>query len=121
MSEFIANGVVWMLAIYGLLEIIKTVIRVFSYSNLRSNGIYFIIAAKNQEEKIEGFIRSILFRILYGKEEIMNDIIVVDLESTDNTKEIIEKMAKDYEFLKVSDWKECKEIVDKIAVKKVKK
>ena len=80
----------------------------------KEDGIYVIIAAKNQEEKIEGFLRSIMFKILYGKEEEIKDIIVTDLSSKDKTKEIIEKMAKDYEYLKVSNWKECKDIIDNI-------
>jgi len=36
------------------------------------------------------------------------------LESTDNTKEIAKKLAKDYEILKVLSWKECKDIMDSI-------
>ena len=47
-------------------------------------------------------------------EEEIKDIIVTDLNSKDKTKEIIEKMAKDYEYLKVSNWKECKDIIDNI-------
>ena len=51
---------------------------------------------------------------LNAKEEEIKDIIVTDLNSKDKTKEIIEKMAKDYEYLKVSNWKECKDIIDSI-------
>ena len=81
---------------------------------LKEDGIYIIIAVKNQEERIEGFLRSILFKILYGKEEFIKDIIVTDLNSTDNTKEIVKKMSIDYEYVKVTNWKECKDIIDNI-------
>ena len=47
-------------------------------------------------------------------EEYLKNIIVADLESSDNTKEIAKKMSKDYEALKVISWKECKEIMDSI-------
>ena len=40
---------------------------------------------------------------------------MVDLDSTDDTYEIISKLAKDYNFIKVSDWNECKEIMDEIS------
>ena len=59
-------------------------------------------------------LHAIMFKILYGKEEEIKDIIVTDLNSKDKTKEIIEKMANDYEYLKVSNWKECKDIIDNI-------
>lgn len=112
--EFIAHTIFWTLALYGLFEIIKNIIYLSTYTNFKSDGIYLIIAVKNQEEKIEGFLRTSLFKILYGKEENLKNIIVADLKSTDNTKEIAQKLAKDYEMLKVISWKECKDIMDNV-------
>lgn len=114
MGEFIANAIVWTLAFYGMFEIIKTILYVCSYTNLKSDGIYVIIAAKNQENKIEVFLRSLLFRVLYGKEEYIKEIIVTDLDSKDNTIEILNRMQKDYDCIKVVNWRECKDIVDNI-------
>lgn len=114
MGEFILNAIVWTLALYGIFEIIKTIVYVCSYTNLKSDGIYVIIAAKNQENKIEVFLRSILFRFLYGKEEYIKEIIVTDLDSKDNTIEILNRMQKDYDCIKVVNWRECKDIVDNI-------
>ena len=74
MGNFIINSVLWTFALYGLFELIKQIIYMCTYTNLKEDGIYVIIAAKNQEEK----------------------------------------MAKDYEYLKVSNWKECKDIIDNI-------
>ena len=112
--EFLLNTIFWTLALYGLFEIIKTIIYISTYTKMQPNGIHIIIAIKNQEEKIEGFLRSILFKILYGKEDYLKNIIVVDLKSTDGTKEIVKKMANDYECLKVLNWRECKDIMDNI-------
>ena len=92
MGNFIINSVLWTFALYGLFELIKQIIYMCTYTNLKEDGIYVIIAVKNQEEKIEGFLRSIMFKILYGKEEEIKDIIVTDLNSKDKTKEIIEKI-----------------------------
>ncbi len=114
MLEFIVNTIFWTFTIYGIYEFIKNIIYLTTYTNMKADGIYVIIAVKNQEEKIEGFLRSILFKILYGREEYLKNIIVADLESSDNTKEISKKLAKDYEILKVTSWKECKEIMDSI-------
>ena len=114
MLDFILNGILWTLALYGLFEIIKNIIYICTYTNLKSDGIYIIIAAKNQENKIEGFLRTILFRIMYGKEECVKDVIVTDLDSTDDTMKILSKLSKDYDEIKVVNWKECKEVIDNI-------
>ena len=110
MLEFILSTIFWTLAFYGLFELIKNIIYIFTYTKLKSDGIYLIIAVKNQEEIIEGFLRSTLFKILYGREEYFRNIIVADLESTDKTKEIAKKLSKEYECLKVINWKECRDL-----------
>ena len=114
MLNFIINTIFWTFTLYGIFEFIKNIIYLTTYTNMKANGTYVIIAVKNQEEKIEVFLRSILFKILYGREEYLKNIIVADMESSDNTKEIAKKMAKDYELLKVTSWKECKDIMDNI-------
>lgn len=114
LMEFLLNTAFWTLAIYGLIEIIRTIINISTYTKLKSDGIYLIIAVKNQEDKIEGFLRSTLFKILYGREEELKNIIVADLKSTDNTKEISRRLSKEYDCLKVINWKECKEIIDNV-------
>ena len=114
MLEFIINGLFWILALYGLIEIIKNIIYICTYTNLKSDGIYVIIATKNQENKIEVFLRTILFRIIYGNDDCIKDIIVTDLNSTDDTMKILNKLSKDYDNIKVTNWKECKEVIDSI-------
>ena len=114
MGNFILNSILWTLAIYGAIEIIKTIINIYTYTNLKSDGIYIIIAVKNQEDKIEGFLRNFLFRIIYGKEENIKNIIVTDLGSTDDTTKILDKMEKDYNNIKVSNWKECRDIIENV-------
>jgi len=114
MGDFILSAILWTMAIYGSFELIKTVLNICLHTSLKSEGIYFIIAVKNQENKIEGFLRSLLFRIIYGKEENVKDIIIADLDSTDDTKEILEKLSKDYSQIKVTNWRECKEIIESV-------
>lgn len=114
MLDFIFKGIVWVLALYGLIEIIKTIMYTYTYTNLKPNGIYIIVAVKNQADKIEGFMRTTLFRIIYGKEENIKNVIAVDLNSTDETKQILEKLSNEYENIKVANWKECKEVFDNI-------
>lgn len=112
--DFLIKTIFWTLAIYGLYQIIKNIIYINSYAKFKSDGIYLVIGVKNQEKIIEGFLRAILFKILYGREEYFKSIIVADLESTDNTKEISKKLSKEYECLKVLSWKEVRELMDNI-------
>jgi len=114
MGNFIINSILWTLALYGLFELIKQIIYMCTYTKLRADGTYLIIAVKNQEEKIEGFLRSSLFKIFYGKEEYIKDIIVTDLGSTDKTKDILNKLSIEYDNIKNINWKECKDIIDNI-------
>ena len=111
--EIMISIIIWTLALYGLIEIIKNIVYICSYTKLRSDGIYFIIAVKNQANSIEAFLRSLMFKIIYGKEEI-NNIIIVDLNSQDETKKIIEKLQKEYEQIKILNIKDCVELLESI-------
>ena len=114
MSEFIINSIIYILSIYGLMTVIKEAVRIITYTKLKSNGLYLIIAVKNQENKIEFFLRNLLFRIIYGKEEYIKNIIVADLNSEDSTREILNNLEKEYECINVVNWDECKELVENI-------
>ena len=63
-----------------------------------------VIAVKNQEKQIESFCRSVLFRYLAGKKDYINNIVVTDLNSTDNTKEIVKKLEQDYQCIQLEEW-----------------
>lgn len=114
MLEFVLNTFFWTLAFYGFFELVKNIIYISTYTKLKADGIHVIIAVKNQEEKIEGFLRTIIFKILYGKEDNIKNIIVADLQSKDKTKEIAKKLENDYDMIKVMSWKECREVIDGI-------
>lgn len=114
MQELVFNTIFWTLAFYGLFEIFKNIIYISTYTKFKAEGIYVIIAVKNQEEKIEGFLRNVIFKILYGREDVLKNIILADLQSSDNTKEIAKKISKEYNILKVTSWKECKDLIDNI-------
>ena len=105
--------IIWTLALYGGFEVIKNIIYICTYTKLNTKGIYLLVAVKNEEENIECFLRNIMFRIIYGKEEVKN-IFVVDLNSVDKTREIIERLEVEYEKLNLLSWKECKELMENI-------
>ncbi len=114
MLDFILNTLVYILAIYGIIEIVKTIYYIMQYTNLREDGIYIIIAAKNQEKGIEGVLRSVLFKIMYGKEEVIKKVILADLSSEDKTLKKLKNFKKENEYVTVSTWRKCKDIIDMI-------
>ena len=110
MMDFFINCVLWVCAIYGIIEIVKNIIYVKSCNSIHPDGIHLVVAVKNQEDKIEGFLRSLNFRLLYGKEDNIEDIIVLDLNSNDNTKYIVDNFANDSSNVKVVNWNEFEEL-----------
>ena len=117
MFDFIFDACVGTLALYGLIEIIKTIYYICTYEKIDNNGMTLVVAVKNQEKNIEGFCRSLLFRYLSGKKDYINKIIVTDLNSSDNTKEIVKKLEEDYQCIELENWEKCKEELDIICRK----
>ena len=68
-----------------------------------------------KRKEFECELRSLLFNIVYRKELDLKNIIIADLNSSDSCKEILCKLKKDYDFVKIMQWDECKKIVDKIS------
>ena len=118
MTVFLINTILWTFALYGFFHFAFSIFRTYYQCKISSKGIYMFIAVKNQENKIEGFLRSILFRLLYGEEENINNVFVVDLNSTDKTADILDMLSSDYECIQFTDIKHCKKILDSISESK---
>lgn len=110
MVKIIFETIMWILSIYGLIEIIKLLI-VCKLNNIqKDNNIHIIVTVKNQENNIEGFIRTVMLKSL---KDNMKKILVVDLNSKDKTKEILQKLSEENEIINLVTWEECKSIVEK--------
>lgn len=112
--NFLISILIWTLALYGLFEIVKNIIYLTTYTKLNSDGLYFIIAAKNQENRIECFFRTILFKIIYGREENIKNIFFIDLNSKDKTKKIVENLEDEYSEIKILNLKDCMELLENL-------
>lgn len=110
MLDFVINCILWVCALYGLIEIIKNIIYIHTCNTIKTDGIHMVILVKNQENKIEGFIRALNFKILYGKEDYFKDILILDLNSNDNTKNIIENISNDNSNIKLINWNEFNDL-----------
>ncbi len=110
MLDFALTSILWILALYGLIEIIKTIIHIHKYPKISFNGTSFVITVHNQENNLEYFLRLFIYKILYYNLDIP-EILIVDLDSTDNTLNILKQFAKDFYFINVLTFDEYKSLL----------
>lgn len=99
MSDVIFKTFVTFFVIYALIDMFTRIFRFFAEERTRSEVIV-VIRVKNQEENIEGVIRSVIWKFLSrsaGGE--IPFILIVDTGSTDSTEKIARKLCDDYGFI----------------------
>ena len=105
MYNTLIYSIIYIFAIFGIMSFIKEIYYIITYKKILNDGIHLYILVKNQENKLEEFIRTFLFRVIYGKEEEINNITFVDLNSKDKTKSIIKQLSYEYDNINVIDIK----------------
>ena len=108
MFRFVLEILLWSLCIYGILSLVKDIFEANTYNKISQN-VKLILAVKDVEEGIENYIRELNF----GK-NFYNNLAVIDLDSKDRTKEILEELQKDCINIKVLEKDEGKEYVEKL-------
>jgi len=99
MLEFVCYSLVWIFAIYGFIEVLKVIAYTFIKTPIKQNGeLHIIIGVKNCENNIESFIRTFFSKILNYNNVGCQKVIVVDMNSTDNSRCILKKLNEDYSF-----------------------
>lgn len=99
MLEFLCYSLVWIFAIYGFIEILKVIYFTFvKCPNLENSKIHIIIEVQNCENSIETFIRTFFGKMLDSTRAENSNVVVVDMNSTDNTKTILKRLEKEYNF-----------------------
>lgn len=100
MLVFMIQIIIWTLILYTIYEIARIIICYFEIPSKNQKDTY-IMVVKNSEEYIEGFLRSLIFKILYGKEKQIKQILIIDLDSKDKTIDIVNRMMMDYGYIKL--------------------
>lgn len=59
---------------------------------------YSVLTVKNKEDSIEGIVRSIAWQIMTNS-DALKELIILDLDSQDQTFFILKKLAKEYPFI----------------------
>lgn len=86
--------ILWILALFGLWNIISRVVESLYIDNSRGD-IEVIIKAKNHENIIEYLVKEI------EKISIVGKITVFDMESNDETMDIVRKLEKNNSLVRV--------------------
>ena len=100
----------WVFALFGIISLIIRVIMGFKWKGKSGKGKYsVIISARNQEDTIEGLIRGFILKTgVDGQEEALFNVVLVDADSSDDTPEVMKRLAKEYCFVKFVN---CQELL----------
>lgn len=93
--EFIVYLLIWIFCIYGILSLIQDNMRMKSYRAIQEN-IKIILTVKDVEDGIENYIRELSF----GK-NFFNNLVVIDMESRDDTIKILKELEDEDINLKI--------------------
>ena len=107
MLEAFIYGIIWCFAVYGILVMIQEVTRNNTYRKIEEN-VKLIMTVKNAETGIENYIREVsLGRNFY------NNLVVIDLDSEDETLCILKELEKENINMKVLNKDEGKDYLKK--------
>jgi hypothetical protein len=102
MPKILFDILIYTLALFGALmltiSIVKTVSNRLKHENQK---VRLILMVKDQEEQIEGIVRSVFTGdLLYGTLP-GNNLIILDMGSQDDTLKIVEKLKRDYQYIDI--------------------
>ena len=102
MLEIVFDAFVYVLALYGLITLIKGLLwkNEGKVKSVRTS-YKLILTVKNQEDSIEGIIRSIFRDEMFRAKDTNASVVVIDKGSTDETVKILKKLQDIYENLEV--------------------
>lgn len=107
MLEIIVYGFIWCFAIYGILVMIQEITRKSTYKKIEEN-VKLIMTVKDAEDGIENYIRELsMGRNFY------NNLVIIDLNSTDDTLSILKELEKENMNLKILTEQEGKNYLEK--------
>lgn len=108
MFEVVIYGIIWCFAVYGILVMIQEITRKNTYHKIEEN-VKLILTVKNAEEGIENYIRELSFGTNF-----YNNLVIIDLDSDDDTLCILRELEKENINMKVLTKNEGKKYLENI-------
>lgn len=107
MLEVIIYGLIWCFAIYGILVMLQEIARHSTYQKIEEN-VKLIMTVKNVENGIENYIRELnMGRNFY------NNLVIIDMDSEDDTLCILKELEKENINLKILNSIDGREYLNK--------
>lgn len=114
-TNLFLNALFWFFAIVGVFSLLSDLFGLFVSIGKERNEPCVVLTVKDQQETVEGLIRSIVWQNLHASNGgRVPKIVVVDLGSSDNTPYILEKIAQDYDFVQITDKEGYIELIKKM-------
>ena len=114
-ANLFLNALFWFFAIVGVFSLLSDLFGLFVTIGKEKNEPCVVLTVKDQQETVEGLIRSIVWQNLHTNNGgRVPKIIVVDLGSRDNTPAILEKISQDYDFVQITDKEGYIELIQKM-------
>ena len=108
MLNFILEVIKWVLCLYGLFSVIQDYMNYKIYEKLQEK-IKFVMTVKDVEAGIETYIRELAF----GR-NFFNRLVVIDMDSKDDTNKILHRLENEKYNMKVLDKEEGKKYLASI-------
>lgn len=102
MMNFLLACFVCFFAMFGIATTLRKILEYYKDKSC-FDGIEHCIYLKNAEKSVEGYVRDIIF-----KYPNMKNLVIVDMNSTDNTYAILEKLQMEYDFIRVIKYSDLK-------------
>lgn len=108
MFEVFIYGIIWCFAVYGILVMLQEITRNNTYHKIEEN-VKLIMTVKNAEDGIENYVRELSF----GR-NFYNNLVVIDMESEDDTLCILKELEKENINMKILSKQEGKKYLEKL-------
>lgn len=97
------SAIICIFAVYGVMQLcFRFAAGLRPPGEVRVGDVYTVMTVRNQEETIEGMIRSAAWKsVLRQGGRTINDIVVLDLGSEDETRDILQRLEREYDFVHV--------------------
>lgn len=108
MVETIIYIVIWCFSVYGFFSLIQDINRNSTYRKIEEN-VKMVMIVENVENGIENYVRE----ISCGR-NFYNNLVVIDLESKDETLKILKQLENECLNIKILNKEEGKKYIDKV-------
>lgn len=108
MFEVFIYGIIWCFAVYGVLVMLQEITRNNTYHKIEEN-VKLIMTVKNAEDGIENYVRELSF----GR-NFYNNLVVIDMESEDDTLCILKELEKENINMKILNKQEGKKYLENL-------